>query len=115
MNLKNIKTRRKQKWHAYESSWKNNTKKKSGNRHRFRRGSSKAFGQNPTERARISGIKKTRWTEKSSVDTSDTHRIGIDVTNLDFEIQEREAAKPRWPKPTEPMNGRRPIVKMILR
>jgi hypothetical protein len=86
-----------------------------GNGHRFRGGFLKLFGQNPTERASISGIPKIRRTEESSAETLDTKRIRLDVRDLGLEIKEREAGKPSCPKPPEPKNGRRPIVKMILR
>jgi hypothetical protein len=45
----------------------------------------------------------------------DTKQIRLDVTDPGLEIKEREAAKPSCPKPPKPKNGRRPIVKMILR
>jgi hypothetical protein len=45
----------------------------------------------------------------------DTKRIRLDVSDTGLEIREREAAKRSCPKPPEPKNGRRPILKMILR
>jgi hypothetical protein len=85
-----------------------------GNGQRFRRTFLKPFRQNPTERASIRGVQKGSWTDESSAETLDTKRIHLDVTDPGSEIKEREAAKPSCPKPPEPKNGRRPIVKMIL-
>jgi hypothetical protein len=73
------------------------------------------LGQNPTAQASISGVQKRLQTEESSAKILDTKRIRLDVTDLGLEIKEGEAAKPSYPKPPEPKNGRRPIVKMILR
>jgi hypothetical protein len=115
MTMKKVKTRRKQQRQPYERSQKTNNKKNLGNRHRFRGRFLKPFGPNPTEWASISGVQKKRQTEDSSAETSDTKRIRLDVTDPGLEIKEREAAKPSCPKPPEPKNRRRPIVKMILR
>jgi hypothetical protein len=91
------------------------TKTNLGNGHRFRGKFLTLFAQNPTGWASIGGVQKRRRTEESSAETPDTKQIHLDGTDLGLGIKEREATRPSCPKPHEPKNRRRVIVKIILR
>jgi hypothetical protein len=114
MTTKEVKTRRKRKGQPYERSLKTNKKNQSRKWTQIQRRNFKVVRTKSHRMGKDWKLLKRHWTEESSVETFDTKRIHLDVTDRCLEIREWEAAKHSCPKFREHKNGRRLIVEMIL-